>query len=146
MTSKEIISFLVDKLSLKQDANEHNSFYGEYRIGENKLLVIRISNHRTYLSTWDERYKQTQQASNKIVRRMGRNLPDIFRKIIFYSFVFEDDIDTVGSTEVPSGRKINVNETVYKSAVLNLANLWNIKDGINQLSKTGYYNAEALSK
>ena len=116
------------------------------KLGGDGLLVIRISNHRTYLSTWDERYKPTQQASNKVMRRMGKNLPNIFRMKIFYSFVFEDEEDTVGSTEVPSGRKIIVNEKVYKSVDLNLENLRNIKEAICQLSKTGYYNADVLGQ
>lgn len=145
MQSNEIREYLVSALRLNEDNKEKDSYYGEYKLSGDGLLVIRVSNHRTYLSTWDERYKPTQQANSKVMRRMGRNLPDIFRNKTFYSFVFEDG-DTVGNTEVPSGRRIIVNETVYKSTDLNLENLRNIKEGISQLSKTGQYNAEVLGQ
>lgn len=125
MYSNEILSYIICALRLKQDDKEHDAFYGEYKLGENDLIV-RVSNHRTHLKTWDEKYEQINDKT-------------------FYSFVFEDG-DTVGNTEVPSGSKIIVNETVYKSTDLNLENLRNIKNAINQLSKTGYYNVEALNQ
>lgn len=51
MQSNEIREYLVSALQLNEDNKDKDSFYGEYRIGGNRLLVIRISNHRTYLST-----------------------------------------------------------------------------------------------
>ena len=115
MTSDEIISFLVNSLSFKQDEKEHSSFYKECPIGGDKLIVVRISNHRTYLQTWADRYKPTILPNKKVIRRMGKNLPLVNRMKNFYSFVFEDKQDTAGNTFVKNGRKIKVMESVKKS-------------------------------
>lgn len=88
----------------------------------------------------------TKQANHKVMRRMGKNLPDNFRKITFYSFVFEDDIDTIGNTEVPSNRKIMVLERVYESSNFNQQSLNAFINCLIQLARDGQYNVETLGQ
>lgn len=95
------------------------------------MVVIRISNHRTHLQTWADRYPKNLHPSKKITKRMGRNLPIIFRQKAFYSFVFEDE-PSQNDTNVRDGRIITVYESVKQSR--------DIKDG-RQLILIG----EALS-
>lgn len=144
MTSGEIISFLVNSLSFKQDENEHNSFYKECPIGGNELVVVRISNHRTYLQTWADRYKPTILPNKKVVRRMGKNLSMVNRTKYFYSFVFEDEQNTVGNNSVKSGRKIKVLESVNKSAQFTIDMLNGFAAALQQLCSSNQYNSAAL--
>ena len=145
MNSNEVITMLVNQLDFKQDNTDRNSFYKECLISNDTLLVIRLSNHRTYLSTWEERYKPTIQPSKKITRRMGGNLPIVYRKKIFYSFVFEDE-NTIGSNQVNSGRKIVVYENIHRTSELNNNTLINICRALKALSHSAQYNSEILGE
>ena len=144
MTSDEIISVLVNKLSFKQDENEHNSFYRECPIGGDALIVVRISNHRTYLQTWADRYKPIILPNKKVLRRMGSNLPTVNRKKWFYSFVFEDEQDTVGKTSVENGRKINVTEIVNKASQFTMEKLNAYLNALQKLCTTNQFDGTIL--
>lgn len=146
MQASEIISVIVNKLGFKQDTKDRNSFYKECPIGGDKLLVVRISNHRTYLQTWADRYKPTQTPNNKTLRRMGNNLPAIFRKKYFYSFVFEDENDSIGNTIVNEKRKITVIETVNKTMNFNQQMLQSYIQALQQLMSSLYYDTDILGK
>ena len=114
METSSIIGYLVNALKFKQEEKDHKSFYREIPIGGSKMVVIRISNHRTHLQTWADRYPKNLHPSKKITKRMGRNLPIIFRQKAFYSFVFEDE-PSQNDTNVRDGRIITVYESVKQS-------------------------------
>lgn len=117
MVASSIIGYLVSTLKFKQNKNDTNdpkSFYKEIPIGVDKMVVIRISDHRTYLQTWADNYPKNLQPSKKIVRRMGGNLPIKFRRKTFYSFVFEDK-PSQNDISVKDGRIITVYESVKQA-------------------------------
>ena len=113
VTSNIIIETIINKLKFDYSNEEGNSAYKEILIGGDKLLVIRVSNHRTHLQTWADRYPRTLQPSRKLIKKMGNNLPIVYRKKYFFSFVFEDE-PTAPDTNV-KGKKVVVFESVQET-------------------------------
>lgn len=145
MTASNVISNIVNRLKLQKDELEHSSFYREIPIGGDKLLVVRVSNHRTHLQTWADRYTKTLCPNKKMQRRMGENLPKVYRQKMFYSFVFEDE-NTVGNTEVNNGQVIVVLETVKNAQNLTDIQVSQIIDVLSTFMTNQHYNENILGR
>lgn len=145
MTASNVISNIVNRLKLQKDELEHSSFYREIPIGGDKLLVVRVSNHRTHLQTWADRYTKTLRPNKKMQRRMGENLPKVYRQKMFYSFVFEDE-NTVGNTEVNNGQVIVVLETVKNAQNLTDIQVSQIIDALSTFMTNQHYNENILGR
>lgn len=75
---------------------------------------------------------------------MGNNLPVVFRKKSFYSFVFEDEDNTVETPVVNDKRIIIVFETVNKAAQYNQHMIDKYMQALQQLMDSLNYDANIL--
>lgn len=145
MNSTTIIGSIVSHLQMRKDNKNDVSFYMEIPIENNALKVIRVSNHKTHLQTWADRYAKTLTSTNKIANRMGNNLPNVYRKKYFYSFVFED-APTQNNTTVQNGTGIIVTEVCINVQQLSQQQAWAIIGAVENFAKNNNYNEAILGK
>jgi len=93
---------------------DKDSYYAEKRFGDT-LLVIRISNHSTYLSTWIKHYPKSKNLNKKQKRKISSISSKLLPNKVFYSFIIrgKEDKPEEKETNRPTKPIVHVSECKF---------------------------------
>ena len=147
MKVENIISEIVNALEMTTEPIEVSSatsYYKEAEFGRGEIIIIRVSDHKTYLDTWAKNYptKRGFPTKEEMVANGGK-VPYKYRVKYMYSFVFEDE-ETEGNLVVTNGHPYSVLEFCFKAKKVTRSKLNEIIEALKNLLSTKVYDESVL--
>lgn len=145
MKAENIIKQIISEIGFTTSNTETGSHYKEVNLNKTSIIILRLSNHRTHLSTWSVRYYTKPGIPSKDEVRGAGGVPYKYKGKFLYSFVFEDKV-TENNLVINNKNGCTVAEFVFNSNKVTKEKLKLVIEEIKNLLKTNTYNKEVIGQ